>query len=558
MPEDKRIKKLATSRTALINSLLDKLEAQIQTGQRELLKRVVDDFVDKLDRDETGALKNTLENKRRFSLFENVYNRFAKDNGLAAVQSIAEGVGKIVDFNAGYFSAFTTAAELGTINANVKDTLSAWLGLTSRGNVQPNGYLDTLIKDASVKNQIKNMVLKAVVSQNGFFQTKKDLQNFIEGNGDKLGALQRYYRNFAYDTFSVVDRTNGKIFADKLKFNYAIYEGGLIETSRKFCEEHNGKVFSRDEIAKFKPTEAIGPGYDPFTDLGGFGCRHHLNWIPDSVAFALRPDLKGTPPAKPAEEQQPPELPAGQIDRLAGKKFSFDKVNDAKEAVQFMVDRILPGNAKAGAVSIHKDMTPERMSAYVNKLNELTADYKVFEGYTDSVKPNVRFESSSKYYGVVTTAGNGRIILDINFGHRTDGGGGRRFDPSTGWFRGKSAVDDANLDVATLVHEFAHVISTDRQASMQYPNIDEFWMELRSLKRKYSTELNKLTRWSATATPEDIKNNFQKAYEIHLGDYASTNNNEFMAEAWTEYKLSSKPSKYAVLVGKLIDKYFKR
>ena len=46
--------------------------------------------------------------------------------------------------------------------------------------------------------------------------------------------------------------------------------------------------------------------------------------------------------------------------------------------------------------------------------------------------------------------------------------------------------------------------------------------------------------------------------EIHLGDYADYNHNEFMAEAWTEYKLSSNPSKYAVEVGKLIDKYYKK
>jgi hypothetical protein len=31
-----------------------------------------------------------------------------------------------------------------------------------------------------------------------------------------------------------------------------------------------------------------------------------------------------------------------------------------------------------------------------------------------------------------------------------------------------------------------------------------------------------------------------------------------MAEGFTEYKLSSKPSKYAIEIGKLIDKYFKK
>jgi acyl-CoA reductase-like NAD-dependent aldehyde dehydrogenase len=49
--------------------------------------------------------------------------------------------------------------------------------------------------------------------------------------------------------------------------------------------------------------------------------------------------------------------------------------------------------------------------------------------------------------------------------------------------------------------------------------------------------------------------------EMLKGEYsenASTNVDEFMAEAFTEYRLSSNPSKYATLVGQLIDKYFKK
>jgi hypothetical protein len=554
MADDKRIKKQATNRTALIKSLLDKLEAKVQTGQRELLKRVVNDFLDKMDKDEDGNIKNTLENKRRFSMFDQVYNRFAKDNGLAVVQSIADGVSRIVDFNAQYFAAFTGAAQLGQINANVKETLAAWLGITTRGNVEPNGYLDTLVKDPTVKNQIKNMVLKSVVSQAGYFETKKALQDQIEGTPDKLGALQKYYRNFAYDTYSVVDRTNGKIFADKLNFNYAIYEGGLIETSRKFCEDHNGKVFSRDEIAKFKPTEAIGPGYDPFTDLGGYGCRHHLNWVPDSVAFALRPELKGqaTPPAK-AEPPKQVEAPTP-----AAKGFNFKHVDEARQPIKDMFKQY---GLHAGDITIHKDMTPDRLSKYVNKLAELTGEYNLYEYDGDALRPEISFSSGGVNYGYVSTIRYGNVIKEMNFGHTSDPGTGRLFQKGATWFRSKSAVDPENLDVSTAVHEFGHVITTQLQAeaySAKYPEIGKFWTELKGLKRKYSTELNKLTKYNPNATPESIKDNMAKAYALHLGDYASTNNNEFMAEAWTEYKLNSNPSKYAVLVGKLIDKYFKK
>lgn len=552
MAGEKSIKRQAQSRTALIGSLLDKLENKVQAAQRGLLKLVINDFLDGMEKDDAGNIKNTLANKRRLAMFDNVFSRYAKDHGLAVAQSITEGVGRIVDFNAQYFSAFTTAAELAPINANVKQTLSAWLGISTRGSVQPNGYLDTLIKDATVKNQVKNLVLKSVVSQAGYFETKKSLQDHIEGTPDKLGALQRYYRNFAYDTFSVVDRTNGKIFADKLKFNYAIYEGGLIETSRDFCEEHNGKVYSREEIAKFKPTEAIGPGYDPFTDLGGYGCRHHLNWVPDNVAFALRPELK-------AQQAPAKEEPAA-IEQPGPKEFNFKTVNEAKQPAADIFNKKYPA-LNIEKVQVHNEMSAARLNMYLTKLDELTAQYNIFPGYNPKEKPLLRFESTARYYGSVTTAGEGGTLLEMNFGHKVEPYGARRYVKGSIELRGKSRVDPENTDLATVVHEFAHVMGTDRQANVfasKFPEQKKFWTELTSLKRKYKIELGKVYKYEHGDTIETLNKKRAAAYEIHLGDYASTNANEFMAEAWTEYKLSSNPSKYALLVGKLIDKYFKK
>jgi hypothetical protein len=292
MPDRKKITSLAGQRSELIQKLLDRLEEKVIQSQRDLLQYVLADFVDGMETDEDGNIKNTLANKRRLSMFDQVFTRFAEGRGLDVVKTIIVGVESVTNFNEKYFSLFAKPAALNPVTANVQETLQAWLGITPRGKVAQNGYLDTLINDRSVKNKISDIVLKSVVSQAGYFDTKKALQLHIEGNRKQTGTLQRYYRNFAYDTFSVADRTASKTFADKLKFNYAIYEGGLVKDSRDFCRKHNGKVYSREEIAAFDPKEARPPGYDPFVDLGGYACRHHLNWIPDEIAFAMRPELK--------------------------------------------------------------------------------------------------------------------------------------------------------------------------------------------------------------------------------------------------------------------------
>ena len=203
-----------------------------------------------------------------------------------------KSVEQVLNFNGKYFGLFTRKAELGNLMADTKAQIGDWLGITKRGALVENGYLSRLVNDKTILNTIRDSVFKSVVSQKGFFEVKKDLRDFIGGNQEKAGALQKYYRNFVYDTFSQVDRTQNKIFADKLKLKYAIYEGGLIKTSRDFCRKRNGKVFTTEEIEKFNPTEAKPPNYNPFTDLGGYGCRHHLNYIPYSIGIVMRPDLK--------------------------------------------------------------------------------------------------------------------------------------------------------------------------------------------------------------------------------------------------------------------------
>lgn len=315
MAGEKTIVRLAGQRTALIDRLVAALEKRVESGQSAFLRMLVTDLVDTLDRD-GDTVKNTLRNKRLVGMVDTIYNRYLKTHGIEAVASIADGMKKIVDFNGRYFGTFSTPAKMQPIQKQVKESLGAWLGLTERGALEKNGYLDTLIRSTPVKNKIKDMIMGGVVSQKGFFEMKKGLREYLgsqEGQQaaqKKPGAMMQYYRNFVFDTFSVADRTAAKVTADKLGMNYAIYEGGLIKTSREFCKERNGKVFTRAEIAKFDPDEAKQPGYNPFTDLGGYGCRHHLNYIPEVLALALRPDLRNKPaPLTPIQDAIEPVQP---------------------------------------------------------------------------------------------------------------------------------------------------------------------------------------------------------------------------------------------------------
>lgn len=289
----KFIQRAAGDRTKLINSLLEELSKNVASAQKNLLRHFIEGWVDKLDVDEvTGRIKNTLRNKRLLSTVDDVFARYVKDGGLAVAKIMVDGVNQILDFNGSYYKAFNTQAELVPIKAATLEYMKSWLGLKGNGALEGNGYLQKTISDPKVLGELKNFALRAVAGQQGYEATKSAVKSFIDGNKQSAGLLDRYYRNFVYDTYSQVDRVAAANYSDKLKMDYAIYEGGLIKTSRKFCRERNGNVYTRDEIEQMEPTEAKPPNYNPITDMGGYGCRHHWNWVPYAVAAALRPDLK--------------------------------------------------------------------------------------------------------------------------------------------------------------------------------------------------------------------------------------------------------------------------
>jgi hypothetical protein len=204
----------------------------------------------------------------------------------------------------------------------------------------------------------------------------------------------------------------------------------------------------------------------------------------------------------------------------------------------------------------HPDITLDQLNAYNEQLNKLTTEYNLSPHLAGT--PGLKLMYNSKgNYGYVKSFSVSGNITEINFGHLTDKTArvadrlvitNDNFATS---FAGKSKVDLINREIATLTHEFGHVISVENKyINKKYPEMESFWKEIKSAKRAYSKEINTLF--------SGPKKDLNRLKDIYLGGYAKTNNNEFLAEAFTEYKLSSNPSKYAVQVGKIIDKYFKR
>lgn len=288
---DKEFNKYASDGEKFIDKLNEELTGKIRSDQQKFLDDIFGEFMDQLERNPDGTIKNSEKNYRVIDRIDHVFDEYSKHNSADLIKLLLGGVGSIFDMNSDYFSLLDGKAKVKQIQPKVKKYLNRWIGLDEKGGVGRNGYLDQLVKMEDVRLKVKQASLKMITSQKGYEQARKDMQTLIAGDKKNLGALERYHRNYTYDLFSQIDRAVGRQMGNELGMKYAIYSGDIIKTSRIFCIHHAGNVYHISEIMDFDPPEAKQPDYDPIHDLGGYGCRHVLRWISLAMAKRLRPEI---------------------------------------------------------------------------------------------------------------------------------------------------------------------------------------------------------------------------------------------------------------------------
>lgn len=141
------------------------------------------------------------------------------------------------------------------------------------------------------------------------------------------------------------------------------------------------------------------------------------------------------------------------------------------------------------------------------------------------------------------------------------------------------SINPENYKYYVPTHEFAHSIFNSGMVGKNLIGMDEniyknFGKELEKMFEQYKTRINEIDSQLKALNSKFILNteNFtsedsaklkalkKEQQEIFVSNYAIRDNlkDEFMAECFAEAKLSSNPSKTALEVLKLIDKYFKR
>lgn len=242
---------------------------------------------------EDGKIKYTAKNLGKVAGLFTVFQKFQRQYRDTMLGGVLDWAGNLLGLNNDYFETFENPTEE-VADAARRLTLQRWGYNTVTKELIPGGYFETLFNSANVAQRTASLVNQAIAQKMSLAQFQDTFRKIFVGLPGQ-GMLERHWRTNSFDLYQRIDRTANLVYADRLGLEYAIYSGTLEEDSRPFCIARVNKVFSRPEIKSWENLKFQGKpkiGYDPFTDCGGFNCRHHLSFISNEIAEKLRPDIK--------------------------------------------------------------------------------------------------------------------------------------------------------------------------------------------------------------------------------------------------------------------------
>lgn len=289
------LKEIFSERLKRLKSIPDKFISDTQKAEKKIISGILDTLNSLEVKD--GLIVKSKKNLTAIAeIASEIKSVVLKSDYVKAVKSFADEFDNQAELTDKYFDLLLKGAPEATSYAD------AVLALSKKQTVK---YLLEAPMDAAFITPIEDLLTTNIQAGASFTQTIKDIRAFIEDKGDEGGKLAQYSKQIAYDSFAVSDRTYLNERADALGFEWYIYSGGELPTSREFCIARMGKYYHKKEVESFvtdsgslesnpKPRKEW-PGMYPGTNkqtifdlAGGFSCRHiiapvSLNSVPQDV-----------------------------------------------------------------------------------------------------------------------------------------------------------------------------------------------------------------------------------------------------------------------------------
>lgn len=281
------------AREEFIDDSEKKLRELVIKLQNKFNTASIDYLIENL-RFKDGKVSDTNINFNIISKLDKAVNEKMKPFIDELIKWIVKRIRQLTSLNEKYFKKFGgTEAQKDRAQSKVLKSMGASIS-DGKLSVQKGGLLEGLVDLTEPNKRIKTIARAAVTA--GLITTvvlKSNVGRAVKGRG-KLGVLESRFHQQANNVFTKVDRGIQRSVSSDLGFRAAVWQGGLITTSRPICVRLNNTVITFDELEALRNQDWQGKPdvYDPFIDVGGIGCRHVLDFISDELAIILRPELK--------------------------------------------------------------------------------------------------------------------------------------------------------------------------------------------------------------------------------------------------------------------------
>lgn len=286
--------KIFNKKMAHVLASLGRMDSAVVAAQKDFYALLLSEYLPQFETMD-GVIIESTKNDNLINKLDNYFNRLEKALQRDVLGTFAANVLESASLSAEYYVAlgFKDTVVDGILKGKIN--LEKRLGITPSGRLDKKGYLYRLGKTAGVRNTLTTYVTNALTGDVAFLDLQLGLKNLVIGSpkGRKkglatTGSLQRYFDQFAYDSFNQLDETANRQFAQNLNLKHFVYEGSVIKTTRPFCEKRAGKAFTVKETKFWKDDPDLidkktKESYLPLVERGRKRCRHFIKYITEAL-----------------------------------------------------------------------------------------------------------------------------------------------------------------------------------------------------------------------------------------------------------------------------------
>lgn len=278
--------------TIQLSKSVERLNKGVQASEQELYNHLLE--IIKEFKISNGRLVNGVENLKKLQGLQTRMERLMlTDTYLREVEQFMKTFRILENLNREYFTA-------------VMGQYSPTRTMVALRQVAIQKATNNLIGQGlavNVAERVQQLLIDSITSGGSYASLADQIGKDVVTSDGKQGILSRYVKTVATDAVNQYNAQVQETIAQDLNLSWARYVGGLIETSREFCE----RLVEKDYIHKSElPTIVKGmidghqvqlsrytglpKGMIEGTDAdnfkirrGGYNCGHQLYWVPDAV-----------------------------------------------------------------------------------------------------------------------------------------------------------------------------------------------------------------------------------------------------------------------------------